>query len=126
MLGPAPFLLCVVTVAASQVSTIMISMKRMVGMTMFMMMMSMTMMMMMTMMMQGLTAKQWAEKGTVGRFGGVVLSPSYRHVRLYLYLYLCLYFLLLVYTLDSIFWYFLHWGPGDEYIGYFGRKNYLN
>ena len=81
MLGPAPFLLCVVTAAASQVSTIMISMKRMVGMTMFTMMMSMTMMMM-----QGLTAKQWAEKGTVGRFGGVVLSPSYRHVRLYLYL----------------------------------------
>ena len=49
--------------------------------------------MVMMMMMQGLTAKQWAEKGTAkGHFGGVVLSPSYRHVRLclYLYLYLCL------------------------------------
>ena len=45
----------------------------------------------MMMMVQGLTAKQWAEKGTVGHFGGVVLSPSYRHVRLYLYLYLYLY-----------------------------------
>ena len=33
---------------------------------------------------QGLTAKQWSEKGTGGHFGGVVLSPSYRHVRLYL------------------------------------------
>ena len=45
----------------------------------------------MMLMMQGLTAKQWSEKGTVGHFGGVVLSPSYRHVRLYLYLYLYLY-----------------------------------
>ena len=38
----------------------------------------------MMLMVQGLTAKQWSEKGTVGHFGGVVLSPSYRHVRLYL------------------------------------------
>ena len=53
-------------------------------------------MMMMMMMMQGLTAKQWAEKGTAkGHFGGVVLSPSYRHVRLYLYLYLQLVLFLL-------------------------------
>lgn len=29
---------------------------------------------------QGLTAKQWAEKGPSGHFGGVILSPSYRHV----------------------------------------------
>ena len=41
----------------------------------------------MRLIMQGLTAKQWSEKGTVGHFGGVVLSPSYRHVRFYFYFY---------------------------------------
>ena len=61
-------------------------------------------MVMMMMMMQGLTAKQWAEKGTAkGHFGGVVLSPSYRHVRLclYLYLYLYLYLQLVLFLLQE-------------------------